>query len=563
MLFSSRIFLVALLAAGSAAAQDRFALGSGTAPVGGTIQLPLTIQDRSGTPVGNDQPAGAKLQGISIRVSWSPASAFSAGSFARAGLLAAKSPVFESAPTTPSSASYLAVFSESTAAIPWTGGDDLALQLTLTVGSGLAQGAVVTLVVDPTTTTTAGNQAGTIAETVPAGTLEVANGAVTVCGSALAPVAPGGLSPAAGAAIAGGPTTFSWGAVTNASRYVVRLGASGATPFAAEIAAPATSWQFPISPQGSWTWSVEAIPASGGVAAASSGPKSFTTASGSPRLSAGTAASIARWNGPVAVSFAGAGLDTGTIGFDGAAPGSFAAATTTPTLVSGTFTPDTSAKAGWYAPALLVSASPVAALPHAFALRAFADVAETAFYFESSDRMVAADVIDAFSGPSGPEFRPDQRIDRAEMADALVRANYRKLGLPVPSHTCASYFPDVPCSDPRNPMIELARELGITLGAADGNFYPDSGLTRAEMAAFLDRLSYGGDAAVPKCVPDPGWSDLASIPGWAQPYVNLLRNDRISAGCSATPLTYCALLGMTRGELATFLSRILEEVPKP
>lgn len=149
------------------------------------------------------------------------------------------------------------------------------------------------------------------------------------------------------------------------------------------------------------------------------------------------------------------------------------------------------------------------------------------------------------------------------MAEYLVKAHFWQLGQSVPVRACAGDFPDVPCSHPQVLWIEWAKDLGITLGAADGNFYPASSVTRAEMAAFLDRLVYGGDAAVPKCYPDPGWSDLASIPAWAQPYVNLLVFDRITSGCVAQPLTYCPFGTVQRSEIATFLARIVGEVAKP
>ena len=185
------------------------------------------------------------------------------------------------------------------------------------------------------------------------------------------------------------------------------------------------------------------------------------------------------------------------------------------------------------------------------------------WYFESSERMVTAGVMPGFTGPGGPEFQPYTLITRGDMAEYMVKAHFWALSQTVPARSCLSYFPDVTCAHPQRLYIEWARDLGITLGNAQGNFVPDSNVTRAEMAAFLERLQWGGDANVPKCYPDPGWSDLAEIPDWSEPYIHALRADRLTSGCVAVPLTYCSLGGVQRSDIATFLSRLVGEVPLP
>jgi hypothetical protein len=81
------------------------------------------------------------------------------------------------------------------------------------------------------------------------------------------------------------------------------------------------------------------------------------------------------------------------------------------------------------------------------------------------------------------------------------------------------------------------------------------------MAALVVRLLYNGEPNVPKCQPDPGWSDLAEIPDWSEPYVNLLRAKRLTAGCQTSPLAFCSLGNVQRSDLAVFLGRAVGEVP--
>jgi hypothetical protein len=199
-------------------------------------------------------------------------------------------------------------------------------------------------------------------------------------------------------------------------------------------------------------------------------------------------------------------------------------------------------------------------MPHAFVLRAFADVTENDWYFEASERMVTEAILPGFAGPSGPEFRPTIPLSRAEITQAVVRAHFWQLGGTPPLRACLSSFPDVPCGHPQRNEIEWSKDLGIALGGADGNFHPASLVTRAEMAALIVRLVYGGETNVPKCQPDPGWSDLAEIPDWSEPYVNLLRAKRLTAGCQASPLAFCSLGNVQRSDLAVFLGRAVGEV---
>ena len=63
-----------------------------------TVDVPVYIRDVSGTPLGKDQPAGSKIQSISIRVTYAPAAAVQSVTFSRAGITAGLTPVSNSRP---------------------------------------------------------------------------------------------------------------------------------------------------------------------------------------------------------------------------------------------------------------------------------------------------------------------------------------------------------------------------------------------------------------------------------------------------------------------------------
>src|SRR5258708_40329861 len=65
---------------------------------GGAVDVPVFINDLSGTPLGLDQPPGSRIQSYSIKVNYSPASAVSSISFTRAGITAPLTPLLELSP---------------------------------------------------------------------------------------------------------------------------------------------------------------------------------------------------------------------------------------------------------------------------------------------------------------------------------------------------------------------------------------------------------------------------------------------------------------------------------
>jgi hypothetical protein len=147
------------------------------------VDVPVSIRDLSGTPLGLDQPAGSRIQAYTIKVNYSPTSAVQAISFTRAGITTSLTPAFETSPTSPGSISLLDSFQESTNLIPFTlngavPGNQVA-HLLVTLSPSATPGTVITLTLDPTATLLS-NDGGTTSETTGAANLSLVNGAITV-----------------------------------------------------------------------------------------------------------------------------------------------------------------------------------------------------------------------------------------------------------------------------------------------------------------------------------------------------------------------------------------------
>src|SRR5881398_2047957 len=100
--------------------QDVVTVGTAIGPAGTTVDVPVSIRDVSGTPLGMDQPPGSKIQSYSIKVDFSPASAVQSVTFTRGGITNSLTPTFESSPSGAGTITLLDTFQESTNPIPFT-----------------------------------------------------------------------------------------------------------------------------------------------------------------------------------------------------------------------------------------------------------------------------------------------------------------------------------------------------------------------------------------------------------------------------------------------------------
>jgi hypothetical protein len=88
-------------------------------------------------------------------------------------------------------------------------------------------------------------------------------------------------------------------------------------------------------------------------------------------------------------------------------------------------------------------------------------------------------------GCGGGNFCPNQSVTRAEAAIFLLRSKYGSSYTPPAAG--GTVFADVPISHWAAAWIEQLAAEGITGGCGGGNYCPNQGVTRAEMAVFMKR----------------------------------------------------------------------------
>jgi hypothetical protein len=167
-----------------ASAQDVITVGTATAD-GPTVDIPVSIRDRSGTPLGMDQPASSRIQALSIRVTYAPAAAVSSVTFTRAGITANLHPAFETSPASTGAITLLASFQQSTNPIPFTlnasSPGDLVAHLVFQLSSQATPGTNITLTLDSATTQLTDDAGSAATKESPGnGQLTLVNGSIVV-----------------------------------------------------------------------------------------------------------------------------------------------------------------------------------------------------------------------------------------------------------------------------------------------------------------------------------------------------------------------------------------------
>ncbi|MBK8616085.1 MAG: S-layer homology domain-containing protein [Anaerolineales bacterium] len=105
--------------------------------------------------------------------------------------------------------------------------------------------------------------------------------------------------------------------------------------------------------------------------------------------------------------------------------------------------------------------------------------------------------------------------------------------------------------------IEVLAVDGVTSGCGNGNYCPDSPVTRAQMAVFLLRAKHGADYA-PSA---PSGLLFQDVPAdyWAAAWVEQFSTDGITSGCGNG--NYCPDEPVTRAQMAVFLTRAFDLIP--
>ena len=134
----------------------------------------------------------------------------------------------------------------------------------------------------------------------------------------------------------------------------------------------------------------------------------------------------------------------------------------------------------------------------------FGDVPTSHPFYEPVETMLHHGISE---GCGAGSYCPGEAVRRDQMAAFLLKAVHG--GLYVPP-SCAGVFVDVPCPSPFADWIEQLYADGITGGCGASSYCPSNTVTRAQMAVFLLKAKYGIGYGPPACnhlfadVPCPG-----------------------------------------------------------
>ena len=158
----------------------------------------------------------------------------------------------------------------------------------------------------------------------------------------------------------------------------------------------------------------------------------------------------------------------------------------------------------------------------------------------------------------GWDRRPGRDLIHIAAFVAVLSITLAVLAPPFPADAQMDGFSDVDEAGVHTPSIQALGAGGIDILAgtdcADGRFCPDDELSRWTMAVWLVRVLDGGD-------PDPsGVSRFTDVgaDGWWAPFTDRLADLGVTAGCRADPPGYCPHRPVTRGQMASFLSRAFD-----
>jgi hypothetical protein len=99
-------------------------------------------------------------------------------------------------------------------------------------------------------------------------------------------------------------------------------------------------------------------------------------------------------------------------------------------------------------------------------------------------------------------------------------------------------------------FIERLVNAGITSGCGGGSYCPESNVTRAQMAVFLERGMRGASYSPPAVGNSTGFGDVRTD-HWAGAWIKQLAADSITSGCGSG--NYCPESPVTRAQMAVFL----------
>lgn len=177
----------------------------------------------------------------------------------------------------------------------------------------------------------------------------------------------------------------------------------------------------------------------------------------------------------------------------------------------------------------------------------FLDVAPNAWY---KDAVQYAYDNGLMTGVSANEFAPEQTTTRAETCSMIARLEG------VESAESAG-FADVAANGWYATAVNWAAASGITSGTGDGNFSPNTAITREQLAAMLMNYAAWKGEDVSARADLSSYNDAASVSSWAAETVQWAVAEGLISGMPGNLLEPQG--SATRAQVAAILERFLEQ----
>lgn len=178
----------------------------------------------------------------------------------------------------------------------------------------------------------------------------------------------------------------------------------------------------------------------------------------------------------------------------------------------------------------------------------FSDIGPSSAYFDGANLLRTLGIT-AGCGVNPLKFCPDDSVTKGQMAVFVVRA---VMGGDSFSYTTTPYFADVPATHAFFPWIQKLADLGYATSCSATTYCPETPQTRGGAATVLIKARWTGLSPYfyyYSVFTDVPYTDTNA------PYIQALRDEGITAGCSVTQ--FCPLGTLTRGQAAILLVRAL------
>jgi len=186
-----------------------------------------------------------------------------------------------------------------------------------------------------------------------------------------------------------------------------------------------------------------------------------------------------------------------------------------------------------------------------FRVRNFADVTGNNPFWKAVEGIYAAGITSGCATSPDFLFCPTGNVDRASMAVFILKGAKGSSYSP-PAVGTSTGFQDVPVNYWAGAWIKQLAAEGITSGCGNGNYCPQTLVTRAQMSIFLLRAKHGASYIPPAVGASTGFTDVPTS-YWAAAWIKQLAAEGITSGCGAG--LYCPESSVTRDQMAVFLSR--------